>query len=636
MGKNKLIFLITFSCLFVYLNSIFNPFIWDDISLIVENPYIKNLRFFPDYFKTDIYIKFSNFYRPLQTFSYTIIYKIFKFNPVGYHILNIFLHASCAILIFILLKDIYGEKISFLVSVLWAIHPVNTEAITYISGTADPLFLLFGLLGIYLYNKNLKILSYISFFASLLSKETAVLIFPLFILYQYSTDRLKKESMKDYITIFLIFFIYILLRETILSSGRITTYIPFKSRFFTSFKTFFIYISIFLFPFILSIERHIPYINTWKDIDFIAGFLYFSLFLYFLWIKRKNKKIFFAGILFLLNYLFHSNIFIPLNGNLREHWMYLGSIGFFIYFVLIFERIKKEKLKIILLAFIFSLYGIRTILRNYDWKDPERFYEKSIRYSFYPAQLYGNLCYHFIKNGEFKKGYQLSKKLIDSGLKNESILYVYGLSALNLKKYNEAENSFLEILKLNPKNYEVLTELGDLYFTKGDIEKAKKFLYESLNICKTYPKTYYLFSKIYMIENDIEKVENCVDILIQLVPDDFYPYFLKGVILKQKKEFEKAYENFNKANSILKNKNDYNSLLNLGILYREMGKIDEALKLFSRLINMFSDNIDIMNEIGICYAIKGEKEKAKVIWEKILKKNPNYLPAKENLKRLGF
>jgi tetratricopeptide (TPR) repeat protein len=250
--------------------------------------------------------------------------------------------------------------------------------------------------------------------------------------------------------------------------------------------------------------------------------------------------------------------------------------------------------------------------------------------------LYGNLCYHFIKNGEFEKGYQLSKKLIDSGLKNESILYVYGLSAINLKKYNEAENSFLEILRLDRLNYEVLTELADLYFTKVNVEKAKKFLYESLNICKTYPKTYYLLSKIYMIENDIEKVENCVDILIQLVPYDFYPYFLKGVILKQKKEFEKAYENFNKAYSILKNKNDYNSLLNLGILYREMGKIDEALKLFSRLINMFSDNIDLMNEIGICYAVKGEKEKAKVIWEKILKKNPDYLPAKENLKRLGF
>jgi Gpi18-like mannosyltransferase len=183
MGKNKLFFLIAFYLSVVYLNSIFNPFIWDDISLIVENPYIKNLRFFPEYFKTDIYIKFSNFYRPLQTISYAIVYKIFKLNPVGYHILNIFLHASCAILIFILLKDIYGEKISFLVSVLWAIHPVNTEAITYISGTADPLFLLFGLLGIYFYNKNLKNFSYISFFASLLSKETAVLIFLLFILY---------------------------------------------------------------------------------------------------------------------------------------------------------------------------------------------------------------------------------------------------------------------------------------------------------------------------------------------------------------------------------------------------------------------------------------------------------------------
>jgi len=636
MGKKKFVFIIAFVGLFVYLNSIFNPFIWDDISLIVENPYIKNLKFFSNCFKTDIYMKFSSFYRPLQIIFYSLIYKISKLNPIGYHLLNIFLHIGCAILIFILLKEIYSEKISFLVSVLWVIHPINTEAITYISGTADPLFLLFGLLGIYFFNKNLKILSYFSILLSLLSKETAILIFPIFFLYQYVTNRLKRSFFKDYIPIFFIFLIYFLLREKILNSEKLFSTIPFKRRFFTSFKTIFIYISIFLFPLVLSVERHIPYINTWKDIDFIVGFLYFLLFLYFIWNKRKNKKILFAGVLFILNYLFHSNIIIPLNGNLREHWMYLGGIGFFIYFILVIDKIKKENLKIFFVIFIFSLYGIRTILRNYDWKNPEKFFEKSLRYSFYPTQLYGNLCYYFIKNGEFIKGYQLSKKLINFGLKNESILYVYGLSAINLKKYDEAENAFFEILKMDPKNYEVLTEIADLYFVKGDIEKAKEFLNKSLNLCPNYPKTYYLFSKIYIIENNIEKVESCADILIQLAPDDFYPYFLKGIIFKQKNEFEKANENFNKAYSILKDKKDYNSLFNLGILYREMGKVDEALVLFSHLNNIFPENIDVMNEIGICFAIKGNKESAKKIWKEILKKDPRYLPARENLKRMGF
>ncbi|MCM8805060.1 MAG: hypothetical protein NC833_07395, partial [Candidatus Omnitrophica bacterium] len=187
----KKIIILSLTALFVYINSIFNPFIFDDYSLIVENPLIKNFKFFKEYFTKNLYEvsrDISGFYRPLQTISYFIIYKLFKLNPIPYHLLNIFLHIGCSILIFILLKEIYEEKISFLVSLLWSIHPINTESITYISGTADPLFLFFGLLGIYLYNLNKFPLSLLCFILSLISKETGILILPLFFLYQYSTN----------------------------------------------------------------------------------------------------------------------------------------------------------------------------------------------------------------------------------------------------------------------------------------------------------------------------------------------------------------------------------------------------------------------------------------------------------------
>ncbi|MGC8976087.1 MAG: hypothetical protein ACP5OB_00460, partial [Candidatus Ratteibacteria bacterium] len=112
MGFSK--YLLFLFC--IYLNSLFNPFIWDDISLIVENPYIKNFKFLLKIFKTDIYGNISNFYRPMQMIFYSLVYKIFKLNPIPYHLLNIFLHIGCCLLFFILLKDIYGEKLSFLAS----------------------------------------------------------------------------------------------------------------------------------------------------------------------------------------------------------------------------------------------------------------------------------------------------------------------------------------------------------------------------------------------------------------------------------------------------------------------------------------------------------------------------------------
>ncbi|HOM26064.1 MAG TPA: glycosyltransferase family 39 protein, partial [bacterium] len=386
--KEKIfLFLIIF---LVYLNSIVNPFIFDDIALVVNNGFIKNFKFLKYYFTSNLFKCAGEedlFYRPFQTLFYAIVYKISKGNTFGYHLLNILLHSGCAVLIYLLLTKLYDKKTSFLVSLLWGIHPINTEAITYISGTADPLFLFFGLLGIYLYNLSYSsskkkhlflILSCISFIFSLLSKETSVLILPLFFLYLYSIGNLKKEKKSDYIIITSIFLIYLILRKTVLNFGKTEPEEIFLYRFFTSFKAFLVYISILIFPFILSMERHLPYIKTPKDIDFISGLFLFILFLYFLWKKRNDKKILFAGLLFLLNFIFHSNTIIPLNGNLREHWMYVGAIGFFIYFVMLIEKIKKEKIKIALIILIFSLYGVRTILRNYDWLDPISFYEKSL------------------------------------------------------------------------------------------------------------------------------------------------------------------------------------------------------------------------------------------------------------------
>ncbi|MCX7917816.1 MAG: hypothetical protein N2589_06815, partial [bacterium] len=127
-NKEKLLFFIS---IFVYFNTILNPFIFDDVMLIVQNPFIKSFRFFKFYFTKNLLEgvgEKTTFYRPIQTTLYAIIYKIFGLNPVGYHLLNILFHSGCAILVYLLLRKIYGERVSFLVALVWGIHPINTEA----------------------------------------------------------------------------------------------------------------------------------------------------------------------------------------------------------------------------------------------------------------------------------------------------------------------------------------------------------------------------------------------------------------------------------------------------------------------------------------------------------------------------
>ncbi|MGC8977669.1 MAG: hypothetical protein ACP5OB_08660, partial [Candidatus Ratteibacteria bacterium] len=92
--KNRKIFLFFLTTFLVYLNSIFNPFILDDYGLIVENSFVKSFKFLKLYFTKNLYEAVGEktlFYRPLQTIFYSLIYKIFKLNPIPYHLLNIFL-----------------------------------------------------------------------------------------------------------------------------------------------------------------------------------------------------------------------------------------------------------------------------------------------------------------------------------------------------------------------------------------------------------------------------------------------------------------------------------------------------------------------------------------------------------------
>jgi tetratricopeptide (TPR) repeat protein len=622
--------------IFVYLNSIFNPFIWDDLSLIKENYLIKNLKNFFIFFKTDLYKgvnSTSTFYRPLQALSYAIIYKIFKLNPVGYHLLNIFLHTGCAILIFILLRDIYGEKISFFVSLLWAIHPVNTEAITYISGTADPLFLFFGLLGIYFYNKNFKILSYFSFIISLLSKETSVLILPIFFLYQYCSNRLNKNQIKNYIIITLIFLIYFILRQTILNFGKAIPEDIFLHRFYTSFKSFLIYISLLLFPFILSMERHIPYIKTFKDIDFIAGFIFFLAFLYFLWRKRDDRKILFGGTLFLINFIFHSNTIIPLNGNLREHWMYIGSIGFFIYFIILLEKIKKEKLKIALTIIIFSLYGVRTISRNYDWKDPENFYLKSIKYFPNSPKLWNNLGTVYYEKDMYDKAIECFKKSFS--ISDISIKPLLGLckSYFMAGNYNEAEKYCQVVLKRNPKDATAYLVLGLIYKKKGDYKKGFEYLLTSIKFDPYISTTYYFLGKWCLEMNDYKNAEKFFEKGIIIDPSESLNFNGLGIVnLEYRKNYNYALYLFKKAYSIKKDEPSY--LFNIGKTYQILNNHKEAILWYERGLSLQPNNPQVLNDLAISYAIIGEKEKAISLLKEAIRIDKNFKIAVENLKEI--
>ena len=176
----------------VYANNLNNQLFWDDLDWISNNPRVHEFSagntksWLTENTLAGIGLK-SNYYRPFLFATFTANYVVHQDKPFGYHLVNNLLHAGNAVLVFILLFFALKKRWpAFLVALLFAVHPLQTEAITYIAGRGDPLnvfWMLVSLLAVRkLYEQSDKkirwyIISGITVVLAILSRETAI-IFP--------------------------------------------------------------------------------------------------------------------------------------------------------------------------------------------------------------------------------------------------------------------------------------------------------------------------------------------------------------------------------------------------------------------------------------------------------------------------
>ena len=118
-----------------YFNSLHNPFVWDQEVVIAGNPMIRSWHYLPDVFQTNVEgrrLIGVGFYRPMEVISYMADYSLWKLDPFGYHCTSLFLHLCNSLLLLLLLRKIgLGRSAGFFASLVFAVHPVNSEAVTY-------------------------------------------------------------------------------------------------------------------------------------------------------------------------------------------------------------------------------------------------------------------------------------------------------------------------------------------------------------------------------------------------------------------------------------------------------------------------------------------------------------------------
>ena len=503
--------LLTVIGLVCYHNSFFNAFLWDDESLILANEYIRSPINIFKIFSVDLYhwtVK-SDFYRPIFSLSLMFDYRLWHLYPFGYHLTNFLLHLANSFLIFYFINFlIANKKIALIASLFFLVHPIHTEAVTYISGRADPLATLFVLLAVLFFAKSRTVINlkktiyYLSsvflFILGLLSKEIVLALPLLLILYDLCFSSFRK-NIKEHLVFLLLAALYIILRNHFLPislSSKIPHSLFLKIINLPKVISFYLYLLVS--PFDLRVERFFP---MSKSID-LRLFLSVSLFIFIVIgiIKsfRRSKIIFFFSLWFFINLLAIANIMLPLNAVVAEHWLYLPSIGFFAIIALGIDKISKKtllfsryapsiQLKRACLIIIIATLSSLTVARNFEWNNGIILFERTLEAS----QSY-------------------------PGYKNIRLRYNLGIAYYKSGRFDEAIEQYKNILKLMPDFEEVHYNLATAYICKGLYDEAEQECLKAIEIASNYIMPYYALGLIYKKRGNIEDARIIWDKMLKI------------------------------------------------------------------------------------------------------------------------
>ena len=175
-------FLLSAVIVILYSVSLGHNFLFDEESIILKNPLIRDFSraaeiFRHGYFYTGLpEASWKDYYRPVTLLTFMFDFRFWGINPLGYNLTNMFLHVLVCGLLFnflsLILKDVFS---AFLAALLFAVHPLATEAVTYLASRGDLLGAGFVLLSLLLYLHSRRFVSLLCFGLALFSKESAIL-----------------------------------------------------------------------------------------------------------------------------------------------------------------------------------------------------------------------------------------------------------------------------------------------------------------------------------------------------------------------------------------------------------------------------------------------------------------------------
>ncbi|RJP71117.1 MAG: tetratricopeptide repeat protein [Candidatus Abyssobacteria bacterium SURF_17] len=475
MRKTPLLLLIIVAIL-PYTNTLKNEFVgYDDQNLIQHSREIRSLA--PGNIAHMFVPRTRGNYQPIRTLSYALDYALWGARPFGFHLTNILLHALTVVGVWLLVRRLLPEPVPFLAALIFAVHPIHVESVTWMSARKDVLALAFFLFAILSYEKSERngtwpyVASILLTALALLSKLTAVSLPLCILLHEICRDGWPRvggfaRKLVRLTPHVLLVFLVVALNfahsgatsshgDALASLERTSSALAQDIRLSMPLVVC-RYIGLLLAPYGLVTHYDVARVSRIADprallpIVILSALIISGVVCFF---KGRKTQAFGIG-WFFITLLPASNI-IPTASMMNDRYMHMPSIGFSILLAMALAypartmRRKSEgsawPLTIMPVILVVLLLSTLTIRRNTDWRNTETLFSRTLR---------------------------INSRSVDARL---ALGAIYG----ETRDYDSAIKMYRDALEVDPGNYRVLYNLGVAYTKKGWFHQAIKALEDS-------------------------------------------------------------------------------------------------------------------------------------------------------------
>ena len=635
----------------VYLNSLWNGFVYDDKALVVEN---LSIREWP------AVLSRLSLYRPLRWFTYAGEYRLWGLNPFGFHLTNVLLHVSCTLLLYLLGSKLFkGRFTPLVIALLFAVHPVGTEAVNGIASRPDLLASMF-LLSCFLFYMSkgrsiwLYVLSLFSFLLALLSKEAVAIAIPAILVGSdlYSTRAVNavgviRRNIRYYVAYGVVGALFIAAGSYRLEVSEqvsaVSRYLENSASLARGSHTMVLGIwakavsenlRLLFLPYNLCADYPFPHVSSLLEPSVILSFLVCIGFVVII-VKTYAR---WRGVSFGLFWIFVtlmpvSNL-IPLTPHfVAERYLYVPSMGFCMVLGIVIDGIRRtrtrslspafrEMVAVALLIAIVTSYCVLTVRRNYDWRSDYVLWLKTARQQPQSVPAHINLGAAYTKRSlfedatrEFEKAIQIAPGFASAHQNLGAVCWNLGLTERSMDESRKA-------IELEPGLADAHYNLGVVYWEKGLHDEAIGEYKKAIEISPGFASARHNLGNAYLEEGLYLNAQEEFERVIEIDPAFVWAHWGLGVIYASRGLLDDAIAEYLEVIRI--DPNLSKARCNLGRVYLARGSLDESIEEFKMATDIDANLAEAHYGLAVAYLKKGRCDRAQDEYQRAVEINPEF------------